>query len=40
MGADSAKDLKDPNRGNTVILAKEINIDSVKDVRINQSEQK
>ena len=40
MGADSDKDLNDPNRGNTVIHAKDINIDSVKNIYTNQSEQK
>ena len=38
MGADSDKDFKDPNRGNTVVRAKSITIDSVKDVYTNQSE--
>ena len=40
MGADSDKDFKDPNRGNTVVRAKSITIDSVKDVYTNQSETK
>ncbi|WP_201599111.1 two-partner secretion domain-containing protein, partial [Psychrobacter vallis] len=40
MGADSDKDLNDPNRGNTVVRAKQINIDNVMDVTTNQSEQK
>jgi len=44
MGADSEKDINDAlnnsSRGNTIVGAKEINIDSVKDVYTNQSEQK
>ena len=40
MGDDSRLDINDPNRGNTVIRAKQINMDSVKDVYTNQSEQK
>ena len=40
MGADSDKDFKDPTRGNTVVRAKSITIDSVKDVYTNQSETK
>lgn len=40
MGADSEKDITGPNRGNTVVRAKEINIESVKDIYTNQSEQK
>ena len=40
MGADSDKDISPTDRGNTVIRAKTINIDSVKDVYTNQSETK
>ena len=44
MGADSDKDTSNisnaTDRGNTVILAKDINIDNVMDVHTNQSEQK
>ncbi len=40
MGADSDKDINDKDRGNTVIRAKQIDIDSVKDVYTNQSETK
>ena len=40
MGADSDKDITDPDRGNTVVRAKQINIDSVTDIETNQSEQK
>ena len=44
MGADSDKYINDAlnnsSRGNTIVGAKEINIDSVKDVYTNQSEQK
>ena len=40
MGADSDKDINSTERGNTVVRAKQINIDSVKDVYTNQSEQK
>jgi filamentous hemagglutinin len=40
MGADSNKDITDPDRGNTVVRAKQINIDNVMDVYTNQSEQK
>ena len=40
MGADSDKDINDKDRGNTVVRAKTINIDSVKDVYTNQSETK
>ena len=40
MGADSEKDFEDPDRGNTVIRAKEINIDNALDIYTNQSEQK
>jgi len=40
MGDDSDKDFKDPNRGNTVVRAKSINIDNAMDVYTNQSEQK
>lgn len=40
MGADSDKYINSTERGNTVIRAKQINIDSVKDVYTNQSEQK
>jgi len=40
MGADSDKDIQDANRGNTVIRAKDINIDSVKSIYTNQSAQK
>tara|TARA_R110000787_G_scaffold53230_20_gene124931 strand:- start:27257 stop:28879 length:1623 start_codon:yes stop_codon:yes gene_type:complete len=40
MGADSDKDIQDANRGNTVIRAKDINIDSVKNIYTNQSAQK
>ena len=40
MGADSNKDITDPDRGNTVIRAQGINIDNTMDVYTNQSEQK
>ena len=40
MGNDSSLDINDANRGNTVVRAKQINIDSVKDIYTNQSEQK
>lgn len=40
MGADSNKDITDPDRGNTVIRAQNIDIDNVMDVYTNQSEQK
>ena len=44
MGADSDKDTSNisnaTDRGNTVIRAKDINIDNVMDVHTNQSEQK
>ena len=40
MGADSNKDITDSDRGNTVVRAKQINIDNVMDVYTNQSEQK
>lgn len=40
MGADSDKYINSTERGNTVIRAKQINIDSVKDVYTNQSESK
>ncbi|WP_372863080.1 hemagglutinin repeat-containing protein [Psychrobacter sp.] len=40
MGDDSRLDINDPNRGNTVIRAQDINIDNVMDVYTNQSEQK
>ena len=40
MGADSDKDNDSTERGNTIVRAKQINIDSVKDVYTNQSEQK
>ena len=40
MGADSNKDITDPDRGNTVVRAKQINIDNTMDVYTNQSEQK
>ena len=40
MGDDSDKDFRDPNRGNTVVRAKSINIDNAMDVYTNQSEQK
>ncbi|WP_201586117.1 two-partner secretion domain-containing protein [Psychrobacter jeotgali] len=40
MGDDSSLDINDANRGNTVVRAKEINIDSVKDIYTNQSESK
>lgn len=40
MGQDSSLDINDPNRGNTVIRAKSINIDNVLDVTTNQSETK
>lgn len=40
MGADSDKDFKDPNRGNTVVRAKSITIDNALDVYTNQSETK
>ena len=40
MGADSDKYINSTERGNTVVRAKQINIDSVKDIYTNQSEQK
>jgi filamentous hemagglutinin len=40
MGADSDQNIDDPNRGNTVVRAQDINIDSVKDIYTNQSEQR
>ena len=40
MGADSDKDISSPDRGNTVVRAKEINIDNAMDVYTNQSESK
>lgn len=40
IGADSNKDITDPDRGNTVIRAQNIDIDNVMDVYTNQSEQK
>ncbi|WP_201601423.1 hemagglutinin repeat-containing protein [Psychrobacter submarinus] len=40
MGADSNKDITDPDRGNIVIRAQNIDIDNVMDVYTNQSEQK
>lgn len=40
MGSDSDKDINSTERGNTVVRAKQINIDSVKDIYTNQSEQK
>ncbi len=40
MGADSSLDINDPNRGNTVVRAQEINIDNALNVYTNQSEQK
>ena len=40
MGADSNKDITDSDRGNTVVRAKQINIDNTMDVYTNQSEQK
>lgn len=40
MGDDSSKDINDPNRGNTVVRAKSINIDNAMDVTTTQSEQK
>ena len=40
MGADSDKDISPTDRGNTIIRAKDINIDSVLDVYTNQSESK
>jgi filamentous hemagglutinin len=43
MGTDTDKDINadanDPNRGNTIIRAQDINIDSVLDVYTNQGEQ-
>ncbi|WP_218690405.1 hemagglutinin repeat-containing protein [Psychrobacter sp. BF1] len=39
MGADSDKDINSTERGNTIVRAKQINIDSVKDVYTNQSEE-
>ena len=38
MGNDSSLDINDANRGNTVVRAKEINIDNALNVYINQSE--
>lgn len=38
MGADSILDINDPDRGNTVVRAKEINIDNALNVYTNQSE--
>ena len=40
MGDDSSKDINDPNRGNTVVRAKSINIDNAMDINTTQSEQK
>ena len=40
MRDDSDKDFKDPNRGNTVVRAKSINIDNALDIYTNHSEQK
>ena len=40
MGADTDKGINSPNRGNTIIRAKDINIDNVMDVYTTQSEQK
>lgn len=40
MGDDSSKDINDPNRSNTVVRAKSINIDNAMDVTTTQSEQK
>ena len=40
MGADTGKDIKDANRGNTVVRAREINIDNALNVYTNQSESK
>ena len=40
MGEDSGKDITDKDRGNTVIKARDIDIDNVMDVYTNQSEQK
>ena len=40
MGTDSDNVMSDPNRGNTVIRAKQINIDSALDVYTNQSQSK
>ncbi len=40
MGNDSSLDINDANRGNTVVRAKEINIDNALDIYTNQSEQK
>ncbi|WP_218690717.1 hemagglutinin repeat-containing protein, partial [Psychrobacter sp. BF1] len=39
MGADSDKDINSTERGNTVVRAKQINIDNALDVYTNQSEQ-
>ncbi|WLW65197.1 hemagglutinin repeat-containing protein [Psychrobacter sp. van23A] len=38
MGEDSSLDINDPNRGNTVIRAKQINLDSALDITTNQSQ--
>ncbi|MDE4456043.1 two-partner secretion domain-containing protein [Psychrobacter sp. DAB_AL62B] len=38
MGNDSSLDINDPNRGNTVVRAKEINIDNALNIYTNQSE--
>ena len=40
MGADTGKDIKDANRGNTVVRAQDINIDNNINVTTSQSEQK
>ncbi len=40
MGADTGKDIKDANRGNTVVRAQDINIDNNMNVTTTQSEQK
>nr|WP_241878050.1 hemagglutinin repeat-containing protein [Psychrobacter sp. PraFG1]UNK04463.1 hemagglutinin repeat-containing protein [Psychrobacter sp. PraFG1] len=40
MGEDSGKDITDKDRGNTVIKARDIDIDNVMDVYANQSEQR
>ncbi|WP_201586079.1 hemagglutinin repeat-containing protein [Psychrobacter jeotgali] len=40
MGEDTDKAISDPNRGNAIIRAQDINIDNALDIETNQSEQK